>query len=115
MLQNIAKQNNMLKWLLRLAGIIFVCGGISSMFTPLTNIMNKIPILGNIVNGATGLISFVLGLAISLVVIAIAWFRFRPLLSIILILIVIALIIGLKWYSKNHPKEIKEETQKEEK
>ena len=99
----ITKQNNFMKWLWRIVGTLICIGSISSLFNPLTLIMNKIPILGSIVNGATGLISFVLGLSISLIVIAIAWFRFRPLLSIILIIIVVALIIGLKMYSKNKP------------
>ena len=103
MLMMIAKQNKFTKWLFRFIGIIFIMSGIGSMFSPLTNIMDKIPVLGNIVNGATSLVSFILGLALSLIVIAIAWFRFRPILSIILILIVIGLIIGLKVYSKNKP------------
>lgn len=107
MLTIIAKQNNFMKWLWRIVGTILVCLGISSMFNPLTLLMNKIPILGGIVNGATGLISFVLGLSISLIVIAIAWFRFRPLLSIILIVVVLILIFGLKYYMDKHPKEEK--------
>ena len=107
MLTIISKQNNFMKWLFRIVGILAVIGGIGSLFSPITNLVGRIPILGGIVNGATGLISFVLGLSISLIVIAIAWFRFRPLLSIILIIIVGALILGLKTYSNKHPKEEK--------
>ena len=107
MLTIISKQNNFMKWLFRIVGILAVIGGIGSLFSPITNLVGRIPILGGIVNGATGVVSFVLGLAISLVVIAIAWFRFRPLLSIILIIIVGALILGLKTYSNKHPKEEK--------
>ena len=101
MLAIIAKQNNFTKWLFRIIGILAIMLGISSLFTPLTSLADKIPILGNIVNGATGLVSFILGLAISLIVIAVAWFRFRPLLSIILAIIVAGLVIGLNVYSKN--------------
>jgi len=108
-LQIISKQNNFMKWLWRLVGFILTTLGISSMFNPLTMLMNKIPILGGIVNTATGLVSFVLGAAISLIVIAIAWFRFRPILSIILIIIVVALILLLKWYSKDNAKQDKKE------
>ena len=105
MLTLISKQNNFMKWLWRIVGTLLIILGFSSLFDPLTRIMNKIPILGGIVNGATGFISFILGLALSLIIIAIAWLRFRPILSIILIIIVLALIFGLKAYSKKHPKE----------
>ncbi|MBR3362334.1 MAG: hypothetical protein IKG40_00230 [Bacilli bacterium] len=101
MLDLISKQNNFTKWLFRILGILAIMLGISSLFTPLTVIADKVPILGNIVNGATGLVSFILGLSISLIVIAIAWFRFRPLLSIILAIVVAGLVIGLNVYSKN--------------
>ena len=101
MLAMIAKQNNFMKWLWRIVGILAIIIGISSLFTPITNLIGKVPILGSIVNGTTGVVSFVLGISISLIVIAIAWFRFRPLLSIVLIIIVVLLIIGFKVYYKN--------------
>lgn len=110
MLMNISKQNNIIKWVLRLVGTLLVICGIGSLFAPLTLIMDNIPILGGLVNGATGLISFVLGLSISLLVIAIAWFRFRPLLSIVLIVVVVFLVICLKLYSKSKPAKEKTNT-----
>ena len=68
------------------------------MFSFITNLTDRIPVLGKIVSGATGLISTALGLGLSLIIIAIAWFRFRPILSIILLLIVAASVIFLKVY-----------------
>lgn len=94
--QKISKQNNFGKWLMRLIGVLCVIMGVSSLFNPLQKLTGNVPVLGNVVGTATGLISFVIGLAISLVVIAIAWFRFRPILSIVLIAIVIGLIAYLK-------------------
>ena len=95
-LEGMTKSNNTLKWILRFLGVFLIIAGFGSMFSFITNLANKVPILGNIVSGATGLISFVLGLAVSLVVIALAWFRFRPLLSIILIVIVVGIFACLK-------------------
>ena len=95
-IDGLIKGNNTMKWILRAVGILLEIFAFSTMFSFLTNLTDRIPILGRIVSGATGLISFVLGLAVSLVVIAIAWFRFRPVLSIILIVIVAALIVCLK-------------------
>lgn len=89
--------NKGIKWFLRILGTLLVIGGISSVFSPLQNLTKKIPVLSNLVNLSTSLVSTVVGLIISLVVIAIAWFRYRPLLSIILIVVVIALVLFLKY------------------
>lgn len=95
-LENMTKSNNRWKWILRFIGVIITILAFSSMFSFITNIANKIPILGGIINSATGLISTLLGLSLSLIVIAIAWLRFRPLLSIGLIIGVVALFVILK-------------------
>ena len=99
MLNNMTKTNNIIKWALRVLGVILVIGGIGSLFNPIVSLADKVPVLRNIVNFGTNLISTVLGLSISLLVIAIAWFRFRPVLSIILLLIIAGL-IGFLIYKK---------------
>ena len=95
-LENMTKSNNFMKWLLRFIGVFLVIGAFSSMFSFITNLTDRIPILGGLVGTATGLISTVLGLAVSLIVIALAWFRFRPILSIILIAVAVVLFVCLK-------------------
>lgn len=102
MFQLITKQNNFSKWVFRFIGVLCVMLGVGSLFSPLQNLTGGIPILGSLVGMATGTISFVLGLAISLLVIAVAWFRFRPFISIILILIVMMLFFLLKNKKKNN-------------
>lgn len=99
-LEQMTKTNKTFKWFLRFLGIFLIVSAFGTMFSFINNLANKVPVLGNIVNGATGLISGVLGIAISLVVIAIAWFRFRPLLSIALIVVVAGLLVFLKFYKK---------------
>jgi len=97
-------ENKTTKWLLRGLGILLVFIGISSVLSPITNLLGKIPLLGNIANSAIGLVAFLGGLAIGLVVIAIAWFRYRPILSIGLIVAVIAIIILVKKFAANKQK-----------
>jgi len=97
LLEDMTSSNKGIKWFLRILGTILVISGIGSLFAPLQSLTRKVPILSNLVDLSTGLVSTVLGLAISLIVIAIAWFRFRPLLSIILIVIVVALALFLKY------------------
>ena len=98
--------NNNKKWFLRIVGILLIIGGVSSLFTPIQSLTNKVPVLGSLVNFTAGLFGGVIGTAIALVVIAIAWFRFRPMLSVILIIIVVILIIILKLKNNKNTKNI---------
>ena len=90
------KENKFFKWLWRIIGTLIIISSIGSLFDPIQKLANYIPILRNIVAIGVSIVSFIVGLSISLIVIAIAWFRYRPLLSIALIAIVIALFIFLK-------------------
>lgn len=103
MINIIIKENKIIKWLLRFAGILLCIVGVATIFKPLTTLANFVPILGGIVNMAVGLVGLIVGLAISLIVIAIAWIRFRPLIGIILLVIVCALIFILIKKKKSTP------------
>ena len=92
MIENIKKENNFLKWMFRFIGILLLVIGFGSILGPISAISSFVPILGNIVGTAVGLVSFLLGLSLGLVIIAIAWIRFRPLLGIGLLAIAIGLI-----------------------
>ena len=101
MINSIESANKMMKWLSRIFGSLLIIIGIGSILGPLTTLIGYIPFLGNIVNSMIGVVSFLIGLAISLVIIAIAWFAARPIVSIVLIAIIIGLIITLVCYKKN--------------
>ncbi len=95
MINAIKQDNKLIKWLLRLVGTILIIGGIGAILGPISTISSFIPILGNIVGIAVGFVSFILGLSISLIIIALAWIRFRPILGISLIIAVVLLMIFL--------------------
>lgn len=107
LLEDMTSSNKGIKWFFRILGTILIISGIGTLFSPLQSLTKKVPILSNLVNLSTSLVSTVLGLAISLLVIAIAWFRFRPVLSIILIVIVVALALFLKYKETIIKKESK--------
>ena len=110
-IKDLIDENNFFKWLLRALGTLLVILGIGSIFSPIQKLTNFIPLLGGAVSLVTGLISFVAGLAISLIVIALAWFRFRPVLSISLLVVVailIVILVCIKKKTKNASKELKE-------
>ena len=69
--------------------------GIGAILKPISAVTSYIPLLGNVVGAAVGLISMLLGLAISFIVIAIAWVRFRPVLGISLLVGATVLIVLL--------------------
>ena len=82
MIQDMRTQDKIIKWLLRLAGFLLIFIGYMSFFSPLTKLVGYIPLLGSVVNFMFGLMIFLLSLVQSLLVIIIAWFRYRPLLCI---------------------------------
>ena len=95
MINVIKSENNFLKWILRLVGTLLCVIGFGAILKPISAITSFVPILGSIVGAAVGLVSFVLGLCLSLIVIAIAWIRFRPILGICLLAIVGVLVVFL--------------------
>ena len=96
MIEHMVSENNMIKWLCRAGGAFLIIMGYLALLKPICTILSFIPMLGNLVGGAISIAAFLVGLIHALLVIAIAWFRFRPILSIVLIVIIIGLIIGLK-------------------
>ena len=81
MFEGARSSNNTMAWILRVVGVLFVVLGLRMIFRPLSVLADVIPILGTIVEGGAGIVAFLLGLAWSLIVIAVAWVRFRPLVA----------------------------------
>lgn len=108
-LQKLSDENNMTKWIFRLMGTIFIIGGFAAIISPLQRLANFIPFFGTVFGWVTGFAIFIFGLALSLIVIALAWLRYRPVLSIGLligVLIVIILTKKLKTKNNTNKKEI---------
>ena len=103
MFEDAKTANTVMAWALRAVGTILVIAGLSLVFSPLSVIADFIPLLGTIVGAGTGLVAFLLGLAWSLLLIAIAWIRFRPLLAGGLIAAVVAILALL--YMKGRGKK----------
>ncbi len=92
-------ENTQLTWLLRGAGWLMAVIGFSLFFKPLSVIAGSIPMVGGVAEDVveTGalLVSGLLGSALSLVVIAVGWLAYRPLLGIGLLIIVGGCLAGL--------------------
>ena len=81
--------------MLRLGGLVLSVVAFSMILRPLSVLADVIPLIGNIVEGATGFMSFLMGLAVSAVTIAIAWVFFRPLIGLALLAVAAGAIYGI--------------------
>lgn len=97
--------NAMVKWGLRILGLVLLIVGLQMVLNPLVVIGDVVPLIGGIIGLGVGLVSVVLGLSIGLIVIAVAWFVYRPILSMILIGIAVAGLVTLKM---RFPKKVSE-------
>lgn len=87
MFENAKRENSLLTWGLRLGGFILMLFGMLFLLKPLSTLTDIIPFFGSIVGFGTGLVAFMVSFSLSLAVIAVAWFVFRPLLSIGLLIV----------------------------
>jgi hypothetical protein len=79
--------NNMWLWLLRGLGVLLVIGGLKGIFGFLETLLKVVPFIANIFGWGVGVVCTILGVAWSLIVIAIAWLFYRPILGITLLVI----------------------------
>jgi len=86
-------ENKTLAWILRAVGAFCLFLGIFLFMRPFSVFLDVIPLLGNIAEFGAGLAAIVIALPLSLVIIAAAWFSYRPVLSMSLIGSAVAIIL----------------------
>ena len=69
--------------------------GVLLFLSPLGALADVLPILGSIARGGTFLVALAVSIPLSLLVIALAWLFYRPLLAIALIALGIAVVAGI--------------------
>ncbi len=89
--------NRMMTWILRVVGVVLMFVGFSMLFRPLSVLADVLPLAGTIVGAGTSLVALLLTIPISLVIIAVAWIFYRPLVGIPLL---IAAVIGIVFLIK---------------
>lgn len=93
--------NKTMGWILRLIGVLLVFFGFKNIFNIITQLLKVLPFLANIADLGVNLVAGVLAFAWCLIVIAIAWLWYRPLLGILLLAAAAALIWFLAKKSKD--------------
>jgi len=98
--------NNMILWFLRILGVVMVIGGLKGIFGFIETILKVVPFIAGIFGWGVGLVCTVLGIVWSLIVIAIAWLFYRPLLGISLLVLAGFLIWVFAFKGKDKLKEL---------
>lgn len=97
--------NTMLTWLLRIVGVLCVIGGLKGIFGIIETLAKVVPFIANIIGFGVGLICTIVGTVWSLIIIALAWVFYRPLLGIGILLVA----GGIIYYFAMRGKKKKEE------
>ena len=96
MINNFRKGNKILTNLLRFAGWLLMFAGLNLLINPLIVIFKIIPFMSNVVGFLSKGVMFLVSLVLSLLTIAIAWFAYRPMMSLGLLIIICGLIFMIK-------------------
>ena len=94
-------------WILRGVGLVVMVIGFAMFLGPLSTFAAVIPFLGSIIGGAAGLVALILSLPLTLVVIAISWITFRPLVGGGLLVAAAVALYGLHTLRKSQGGETK--------
>ena len=98
--------NNMWTWALRILGVLLVIGGLKGIFGFIETILKVVPFIAGIFGWGVGLVCTIVGVAWSLIVIAIAWLFYRPLLGITLLMLAGFLVWVFAFKGKDKLKEL---------
>jgi hypothetical protein len=81
MFKDAVAANTVLTWVLRVAGLLLLALGFALAMGPVAVLADVIPFLGSLVRAGTGIVAVFLAVIVGTVVIAVAWFWYRPLLA----------------------------------
>jgi hypothetical protein len=81
MFANAQSANRTMTWALRLAGLVALYAAFILVLRPLAVAADVLPFLGRIVRAGTGIVAFAGAAALGSLVVALAWFAYRPLLA----------------------------------
>ncbi|MBR5876696.1 MAG: TMEM43 family protein [Akkermansia sp.] len=95
MFQNAKDNNSMWTWVWRIVGWLMMYIGLKMILAPISVMADVLPILGNIVEFGIGIIAFFVSAVVALVIIAIAWIFYRPILGILILAAAIGLVVLL--------------------
>ena len=97
MFEAAVSDNALLTWVLRVIGFVIMFIGFKLILGPLVVLADVVPIIGAFVGAGTSIVSFLLSAPLALIIIAIAWVFYRPVLGVILLAVAAASIVAIKF------------------
>ena len=98
--------NNMWLWALRILGIMLVIAGLKGIFGFIETILKVVPFIAGIFGWGVGIVCTVIGVVWSLIIIALAWLFYRPVLGIALLVLAGFLVWVFAFKGKDKLKEL---------
>jgi hypothetical protein len=92
--------NRMWAWLIRLGGCVLMFLGLALVMQPIAVLAGVIPILGDLVEAGVGVLALLWTVVLAPIVIAIAWFTYRPVTAIMVLAVGALLAVGTGWLVK---------------
>ncbi len=86
---------SMMVWFLRFLGFIIMASAFGMIFRPISVLADVLPILGDIAESGISIISGLIAFALSMLIIALAWLWYRPLIGILLLVLMGAAVFGI--------------------
>jgi hypothetical protein len=99
--------NKMLLWVLRIVGFFLVFIGLRSLFGILETLLQVLPFLADIVGWGVGLVCGLVALVWTLLVAALAWVAYRPVVALVLVAIAAAAVFFVVRRQKKVAKTVK--------
>ncbi|MDX2174237.1 MAG: TMEM43 family protein [Bacteroidota bacterium] len=96
MFKSAIEGNNFKTKLFRFLGFLLIFIGLRGIFKPLVVVANIVPFVGSILSTGVGIACFAVALPLSLLIIALAWLAYRPMVAGILVASAIVIILLLK-------------------
>jgi hypothetical protein len=90
-------ENTVMTWGIRVGGFLLMWIGLSMLLKPLSVLAAVVPFLGDLIAMGTGIFAFLLSLPCTMMVIAVAWIAYRPLLAGGLLTVAVLAVVAMKF------------------
>ena len=95
MFEDARSSNSLMTWVLRAVGTVIAVVAVSMVLAPLSVAASVIPPLGRLLAMGSGLVATAVGVLLSVLTMALAWFVYRPLLSLAILAVGGAVVAGI--------------------
>jgi hypothetical protein len=104
MFADAVSENTLITWIIRAVGLVVLFIGFILFLGPVGVLADVVPFVGSLVRFGTGIIAFLLATIVGTTVIAIAWFWYRPFLSLVIIAIGAAIVVAIVAFGRSRQK-----------